>query len=142
LEVIKLLDGIIDIYMPDVKYGESEAAKKYSQAPEYPYLIREVLKEMHHQVGDLRISDDGLAYQGLLIRHLVLPNNLAGSKKTIDYISHNISLDTYFNIMDQYHPTFNANQYPELNRTITLEEYDDVINLAKAAGMKRGFEQK
>ncbi|MFN3966614.1 MAG: radical SAM protein, partial [Endomicrobiia bacterium] len=138
VEVIKLLEGIIDIYMPDIKYSDNEVAKKYSNASDYFERAKESVKEMYRQVGDLQV-EDGIARRGLLIRHLVLPNNLAGSKEVLRFISEEISKDTYINIMDQYRPMFKASSYPELNRRITSNEFLRVIELAQKFGLHRGF---
>jgi putative pyruvate formate lyase activating enzyme len=141
VETLKLLDGLIDIYMPDIKYSDNNNARKYSGAKDYWEVVRKAVTEMHRQVGDLKINTFGIAERGLLIRHLVLPNNLAGSKKVIDFIAKEICLDSYVNIMDQYRPAFKACDYPELNRLITSEEYNEVIDYAKSLGLYRGFEK-
>jgi len=137
VEVLKLLEGIVDIYMPDVKYGDELSAKRYSAAPNYFDVAKAAVEEMHRQVGELRI-EDGLAVRGLLIRHLVLPNRLAGSRKVLEFIAA-LSRDHYVNIMDQYHPCYRAFDYPELSRRITREEYDEVVELARGLGLHRGF---
>lgn len=139
VETLKLLDGFIDIYMPDIKYSDNEHSRKYSGAKDYWGVVRKAVIEMHRQVGDLKINTFGIAERGVLIRHLVLPNNLAGSKAVVDFIVKEICLDSYVNIMDQYRPAFKAYQYPELNRHITSEEYDDVIQYAETLGLHRGF---
>lgn len=140
LNTLKLLDKIIDIYMPDIKYSSNENALKYSGIPNYWDVVQEAIKEMYNQVGDLKISSSGIAKRGLLIRHLVLPNDLAGSKKILDFIAKEISIDSYVNIMDQFRPVFLANQFRELNRHISQKEYFDVINYAKEIGLHRGFD--
>lgn len=139
VETLKLLEDIIDIYMPDIKYSDSEVATRLSGIKNYWNIVRDAVKEMHRQVGDLYIDRKGIAKRGLLVRHLVLPNNLAGSEKVIDFISDEISKETYINIMDQYHPAFNADKYDHLNRRITRDEYDKVINYAIRKGLRRGF---
>jgi len=139
LEVIKLLDGIIDIYMPDVKWAESGVAEKYAQAPDYPAVVKEVLKEMHRQVGDLQISKAGVAERGLLIRHLVMPGGLGGTRELIHYIATEISPHSYVNIMSQYRPEYRAGEFPEINRRITHREYGEALAYAKAEGLYRGF---
>ncbi len=139
LEVIKLLAGIIDIYMPDVKYSNGEVAKRYSASPDYPEVIKEVLPEMHRQVGDLNIDKDGIAERGLLIRHLVMPEGLAGTYDLMEFIATEISKDSYVNIMAQYRPMYRAAEFPELNRRITVEEYQEAIEIAGKAGLHRGF---
>ncbi len=139
LEVIKLLAGIIDIYMPDVKYSDGEVAKRYSASPDYPEVIKEVLPEMHRQVGDLKTDKDGIAERGLLIRHLVMPEGLAGTHDLMEFIATEISKDSYVNIMAQYRPLYRAAEFPELNRRITVEEYQEAIEIAEKAGLHRGF---
>jgi putative pyruvate formate lyase activating enzyme len=139
IETLKLLDGLIDIYMPDIKYSENFNARKYSGVRDYWDVVRKAVIEMHRQVGDLKINTFGIAEKGLLIRHLVLPDDIAGSKKVIDFIKKEICIDSYVNIMDQYRPVFKAYKFPELNRKITTEEYNDVINYAESLGLHRGF---
>jgi putative pyruvate formate lyase activating enzyme len=136
-EILKMLDGIVDIYMPDARYSDSKIALKYSKAPNYFEIMKTIIKEMHRQVGDLIINKKGIAVRGLLVRHLVLPNDLAGSKKIFGFIAKEISPDTFLNIMDQYHPYYKAFQYPELSRRITDEEFETAIKLAKKAGLRR-----
>lgn len=136
VETLKLLDGLIDIYMPDFKYSDSGLAKKYSQVDNYFEVIKKAIQEMRAQVGDLKINKNGLAQKGLLIRHLVLPNNLAGTEAVMRFLAQ-LSKDTYVNIMDQYYPYCQANQYPELNRRLTKEEYRQAVEIAKKAGLHR-----
>ena len=139
LEVIRLLSGIIDIYMPDVKYSDGRIAKRYSEAPDYPEVVKEVLLEMYHQVGDLKVDTDGIAESGLLIRHLVMPEDLSGTKDLMDFIAQRISKNSYVNIMAQYRPMYKANDFQELRRRITAMEYLTAKNFAKKAGLHRGF---
>jgi putative pyruvate formate lyase activating enzyme len=139
LDLIKLLDGIIDIYMPDVKWADSAVAGKYAQAPDYPAVVKEVLKEMHRQVGDLKISKTGVAERGLLIRHLVMPEGLAGTRELMHYIATEISLHSYVNIMSQYRPEYRAVEFPELNRRITHDEYRAALEWAGVEGLYLGF---
>jgi putative pyruvate formate lyase activating enzyme len=134
VETLRLLNGLIDIYMPDMKYSDSEVAKELSSASDYPQLNREAVKKMHRQVGDLQ-TEKGLATRGLLVRHLVLPNNLAGSFETIDFLAEQISLNTAINIMDQYRPCFKASSHPKINRRPTLQEYDAVRRYAIKKGL-------
>ncbi len=133
-KTLKLLDGIIDIYMPDIKYGNNENGNKYSKVPDYWDVVRQVLKEMHRQVGDL-VFDNGIAEHGLLIRHLVLPDNLADSANCLEFIADEISRNSFVNVMEQYHPTYRASEYPELNRRITPEEYRRVISVLHQFGL-------
>ena len=139
LEAIRLLQGIIDIYMPDVKYADGRVAKKYSNSPDYPEVVKEVLLEMYRQVGDLKINQDGIAERGLLIRHLVMPEGLAGTQNLMEFIATDISKDSYVNIMAQYRPMYRAYEFPELNRKITVQEYQKAITIARSAGLHRGF---
>jgi len=141
VDTLKLLKDIFDIYMPDTKYSESEPATKYSNAPNYWEINKACLLEMQKQVGDLRINEQGIAERGLLIRHLVLPYNLAGSFKVLKFIREHISKDAYVNIMDQYRPCFKAFDFPMLSRSITYDEYRKVIDYAKKLGLHRGFEE-
>jgi len=136
LETLKLLDGIIDIYMPDAKYSDNEIAKKYSKAPHYFEIMKKAIKEMYRQVGDLKIQK-GIAIRGLLVRHLVLPNNLAGSPKIFEFLSREISENTFLNIMNQYHPYYKASEYPGLARKISKEEFEGAVVLAKNFNLKR-----
>ncbi|MBS7623335.1 radical SAM protein [Candidatus Bathyarchaeota archaeon] len=137
VETIRLLEGIVDIYMPDIKYGSAESARKYSNAPDYFECCREAVKEMHRQVGDL-VVEDGIAMRGLLIRHLVLPNDVAGSREVLKFIAEEISKNTYVNIMDQYRPIYRAYDYKELARPPTFREYKAVVDMAKELGLQRG----
>ena len=137
IEVIKLLDGIIDIYMPDIKYGNGGAAKRYSDAPDYFDRCKEAVREMHRQVGDLRLNQRGIAYRGLLIRHLVLPGGLAGTKKVLDFIASEISKSSYVNIMDQYRPAGEVYDFPELNRYPSRQELVEAQKMAKELGLTR-----
>lgn len=139
VDTLKLINGIIDIYMPDIKYSNAHVAKKYSNAPDYPEVAKLALKEMHRQVGDLVIDKDGVAKRGLLVRHLVLPNALAGTKEILHFIATEISKDTYVNIMDQYRPCSKAIDFPEINRMITMDEYRKATSIAKEEGLYRGF---
>lgn len=139
VEIIKLLDGIVDIYMPDIKYSQREPATKYSNAPDYFERCKESLLEMHRQVGDLKLDSAGIAYRGLLIRHLILPNDLAGSERILRFIAHNLSTNSYVNIMFQYRPEGKAYAYPELNRRPTRHEFSQVVNSAINLGLTRGL---
>lgn len=136
LETLKLLNGIVDIYMPDIKYGDDKIGLKYSKAPGYWDVVRKAIKEMHRQVGDL-VIENGLAKKGLLVRHLILPEKLAGTEKVMEFLAHNISKNTYVNIMTQYWPTNKAYLYPEINRRITQEEFKEAIAIAQSFGLHR-----
>jgi len=142
IKTIELLDCIVDIYMPDIKYSESKPAKKYSNAPDYFPVVREVVREMHRQVGDLKLDARGIAQRGLLIRHLVLPNDLAGSEKVLKFIAQEISTNSYVNVMSQYRPAGKAYQYEELSRYPIHEEFYRAIAIAKKFGLTRGLQAK
>ncbi len=137
LETLRLLDGVIDIYMPDIKYSGPEVAKRLSLAEDYPEVAKAAIKEMHRQVGDLVINDSGVAVKGLLVRHLVLPDGLSGTPEVMRFIAEDISKDTYVNIMDQYYPCYSAPENPPLNRRITRKEFIEAIDTARASGLKR-----
>jgi len=140
---IRLLDGVFDIYMPDAKYGSDEIALALSDAPDYMMFMKESLREMHRQVGDL-VVENGIAQRGLLIRHLVLPENLAGTEAVMEFIAREISPDSYVNIMDQYRPTWKVLEegdplFPRLRRRITPKEYRQAAEWAKEKGLHRGI---
>ena len=137
LEALQLLDGIIDIYMPDMKYGDSGIARNYSKVRDYVAFNRSAVKEMHRQVGDLVIDEQGIARRGLLVRHLVLPANLAGTEKVFAFLAEEISGNTYLNLMDQYYPCYRADEYPLLARPLTTAEYDHALALAGEYGLHR-----
>ena len=137
LETLRLLDGIVDIYLPDFKYADAEAGLKYSKVPGYPDIAKLAIKEMHRQTGDLVIDERGLAVRGVLVRHLVLPGGLAGTEAIMCFLADKVSKDTYVNIMDQYRPCWKSFKYPPLNRGITKEEFDAAVEAAKAAGLHR-----
>lgn len=140
VQTLKMLEGIVDIYMPDIKYAENELAEKYSAAADYWDIVRPALREMHRQVGDLEV-EDGIAKKGLLIRHLVLPNDLAGSRQCFEFIGRELSTKTVVNVMAQYYPTFKANQYAKINRRITTQEYREAIQELNRLGLDEGFRQ-
>ena len=137
VETLKILDGIIDIYMPDFKYTDSEVAMKYSKAKDYPQVAKAAIKEMHRQVGDLVMDDRGIALRGLLVRHLVLPEGLAGTEEVVKFLIEEISPDTYTNIMAQFYPCYNAVEYLPLDRRITNAEYRRAVKAALDAGLRR-----
>jgi len=140
LEALRILDGIIDIYMPDMKYSDNKASEKYSSAPDYFEASKKAVKEMHRQVGDLKI-DKGIAKKGLLIRHLVLPDNLSGSEAVFDFMNKELGSGTYVNIMAQYYPCHMAFKFPEISRRVTRREYMDALALAREKGLLVGFRQ-
>jgi len=139
MESLALLDGLVDIYMPDFKYWDSEMARKYSRAPDYPEVARRVLKEMHRQVGDLEIDASGLARRGLLIRHLVMPGDAAGTRAVMQWIADELSPDSFVNVMSQYHPAGNVSRFDhaEINRRLTRAEFQGALEAARRAGLKR-----
>ncbi|UCC71650.1 MAG: radical SAM protein [Gemmatimonadota bacterium] len=135
-EILSTLDGIVDIYLPDFKYAESAMASKYSSgADTYPEITKAALLEMHRQVGVAKPAADGLMYRGLMVRHLVMPNSVSGSKQVIDWIAENLPKDTYVNIMSQYRPMYRAFDYPEISRRLTRAEYIEVVEHARQAGL-------
>lgn len=137
LEMLALLDGVVDIYMPDMKYGDPDVAFKYSKIGDYPRINQSAVLEMQRQVGDLQLNQDGVASCGLLVRHLVLPKGLANSEVIFRFLASEVSKNVYLNIMAQYRPAFKAHKYPELNRRIRSEEYREAIALAKHYGLTR-----
>ncbi len=134
VETLKLLEGFVDIYMPDMKYADSKVAEELSTAPDYPQVNFTAIKEMHRQVGDLQVKK-GLATRGLLVRHLVLPENLAGSFEVIDFLAEQISVKTTINVMNQYRPCYKASLHPKINRRPTFEE----IKSARQYAIKKGL---
>ncbi|MGA2935777.1 MAG: radical SAM protein [Syntrophobacteraceae bacterium] len=137
VSALKLLDGIVDIYMPDFKFWDPGAARELCNAPDYPERAREALREMHRQVGDLVLDGSGLAQRGVLVRHLVMPNGLAGTAEIVDFIATRISAQTYINIMDQYHPCGRALSNRVINRRITSTEFRQALDAASKAGLTR-----
>lgn len=143
LAALKWLDGVVDIYMPDFKYWDKDVAGLLSSASDYPEVAQTAIREMHRQVGDLELDNSGLARRGLLVRHLVLPNDLAGTAQIAKWLATEVSPNTYINVMDQYHPdgalvTDRTGKYPRaLYRTLTATEYAQALRGAKAAGLHR-----
>lgn len=139
VESLQLLDGVVDIYMPDFKIWDSHMALKYLAAKDYPEMARRSIKEMYRQVGELRLDENGLAKRGVLVRHLLMPGNVAGTRDILKFLAREISLHTYVNIMEQYAPAGKVceEQFPELNRRITHHEYFQAINMAQKAGLYR-----
>lgn len=139
-EIVARLEGIVDVYMPDVKWSDDGAAATYSKAPNYWENVRESLREMHRQVGDLRIDDTGLATGGLLVRHLVMPNHVENAKRVLEFVAEEISTNTYVNVMAQYRPHYKAKSeafYEEIDRPITNAEYEEVVDHAREVGLER-----
>jgi len=137
LPTLRLMDGVIDVYMPDAKYGDAEAAWNCSQVQHYPRVNRLALREMRRQVGDLQLDERGVARRGLIVRHLVLPEGLAGTAEVMRFLAEEISRDSYVNVMAQYRPCYRAGDYPPLRRRITVEEYQEAVDLARAHGLHR-----
>ncbi|RJQ50818.1 MAG: radical SAM protein [Actinobacteria bacterium] len=135
LRSLKLLDGIADIYMPDAKYASEKLARKYSLVSHYPSIMKAAIKEMHRQVGDL-VVEDGVAKRGLLVRHLVLPKDIAGSEEILDWLKEEISANTLVNVMEQYTPYWKAQRYPEIARPVASEEYLRAVEHARALGLR------
>lgn len=135
VRTLALLDGIVDIYMPDMKYADAEIARRYSKVSNYPAVNQVAVQEMHRQVGDLVMDERGVAYRGLLVRHLVLPEGLAGTAEIIRFLRQ-LSPNTYINVMDQYRPCYRAHELPPLNRRITHQEYAEAVRLALEASLR------
>lgn len=137
VETLKLLDGIFDIYMPDLKYSDDRIAQRYCNAQDYAAVVKDAIREMHRQVGDLVIDGQGIALKGLLVRHLILPEDLAGTKEAMKFIVEEISKNSYVNLMDQYRPCYQAKEYPPLDRRITPKEFEQAIKIARDLGITR-----
>jgi pyruvate-formate lyase-activating enzyme len=141
LHSLGLLDGVVDIYMPDFKYWDEGAAARILKAKDYPEVARRVVREMHRQVGDLVMDGDGLARRGLLVRHLVMPDGLADSARIFEWLAGAIGRETYVNVMDQYHPdgmvARRPERYPQLARPLSAGEHERALELARAAGLCR-----
>ncbi len=139
MESLEIMDGIVDIYMPDFKYWDSEMARKYSKAPDYPDVARRTIKEMYRQVGDLALDEDGLAKRGLIIRHLVMPEDITGTQEVMRWIARELSPNTYVNVMPQYYPAgkVSAKEYSEIYRRLKPSEYEQALDEAWRAGLKR-----
>lgn len=139
MDCLRLLDGIVDVYMPDFKCWDQEVARRYLLARDYPDVARASIAEMHRQSGDLVVDERGLAQRGLLVRHLVMPEGLAGTAQVMDWLAEFVSPDTYVNLMDQYAPAgkVGGGRFPELDRRITADEYRDAVASARRAGLWR-----
>jgi putative pyruvate formate lyase activating enzyme len=136
-EALELLDGVVDIYMPDMKYGSSVQARRYSKVRDYAEVNRAAVRQMHAQVGDLAVGADGIARRGLLVRHLVLPGGISGTPEVLRFLASEISTGTFINIMDQYRPCYRADDYPDLRPRISAAEYRDALEMARDLGLKR-----
>ncbi|MDI6815121.1 MAG: radical SAM protein [Dehalococcoidales bacterium] len=137
VETLQLLDGIVDIYMPDMKYSDEKTAEQLSGIKNYPRVNKAAIKEMHRQVGDLQLDEHGIAQRGLLVRHLVLPNQLAGTAEVVRFLAQEVSTNTYLNIMAQYHPCYKAFDIPLLSRPVLEQEFYEAIELAHQQGLYR-----
>jgi putative pyruvate formate lyase activating enzyme len=137
LATLRLLDGVVDIYMPDMKYASADTGREYSHVEVYPKVNQAAVKEMHRQVGDLVVDERDVAQRGLLVRHLVLPERLAGTADIARFLADEVSRDTYINVMDQYRPCYRAMTMPPLDRRITQEEYQEAVQQAREAGLHR-----
>jgi putative pyruvate formate lyase activating enzyme len=139
MDSLRLLDGIVDIYMPDFKFWDREMARKYAKAPDYPEVARRTIKEMHRQVGELVLDEEGVAVRGVLLRHLVMPGNVAGTREICRWIAGELSPNTHVNIMAQYHPAgkVSRTEYGEIARRITPAEYAQALREAEEAGLRR-----
>ncbi len=137
IESLRLLDGVIDIYLPDMKYSSPTVARRYSKVINYPKINQAAIREMYRQVGALQVDEDGIARRGLLVRHLLLPHGLAGTREVVRFLAEEIAPDTYLNVMDQYIPAYQAREYASLNCRITQPEVQEAVDLARQAGLTR-----
>jgi putative pyruvate formate lyase activating enzyme len=137
VETLKLLDGVVDIYMPDMKYSDNDIAWRYSGVENYADHNRAAVREMYRQVGDLELDQQGVATRGLLVRHLVLPQGLAGTREVVRFLADEVSRNTYLNIMAQYHPAHRASDFPPLKRSVTMAEITEANELALRNGLRR-----
>ncbi len=141
LETLRLLDGIIDIYLPDMRYSDDVSARTYSVAPHYPEINRAAVKEMYRQVGNVVLDADGIATRGLIVRHLVLPNGLSGTDGIMKFLADDISKDVYISLMSQYFPAYKAHEIKELSRRITSDEYEEAYQIMQKYGLENGWIQ-
>lgn len=140
-EIINILDGIVDIYLPDMRYADKEHGKNYSQADNYPYYNQNSLKEMYRQVGEAVFDNNNAIERGIIIRHLVLPNRISGTEEIMKFISKKLSPNIYISLMSQYHPYYKSYKYQEISRRITQEEYQEAIDCLNKYGLKNGWVQ-
>jgi len=141
VEALRQIRGLVDIYLPDIKYLDNKIAKEFSGVDDYADIVPGVLQEMLDQTGNLQINNDGIAVRGLLVRHLVLPGQLDNSRRCLDFLA-GLSPDIHISIMSQYSPQYKAGAYPEINRTLTDDEYDEIISYALELGLENAFIQK
>ena len=142
VEALRLLDGIVDIYLPDMRYSDNAPAMKYSAAPHYVEINQAAIKEMYRQVGNLVLDDDGLAKRGLIIRHLILPGGISGTEGIMKFLAKEISKDVYISLMSQYFPAYRAKEFKEINRRITVEEYEEAYRIMRKYGLENGWVQE
>jgi len=142
LETLRLLDGVVDIYLPDMRYGDTKAAMQYSVAPHYVEVNQAAIREMYRQVGNLAVDGKGIAKRGLIIRHLVLPGGISGTEQVMKFLAEEISKDVYISLMSQYFPAFKSAEHPEINRRISEKEYDEAYDIKMKFGLKNGWIQE
>jgi putative pyruvate formate lyase activating enzyme len=141
LETLRELDGIIDIYLPDIKYASDDMATQYSGAPNYTSIARQSIREMWRQTGKLTIDENGIAQKGLIVRHLILPENIAGTDECLKWLSREISAEVSISLMTQYHPTYHAQNYSRISRHISESEYEAALHSLEEAGLENGWVQ-
>ena len=141
-ETVKMLEGFVDIYLTDFKYIDKEAAKRYSKAPDYPEVVKAALEEMVRQVGGAEFSEDGMMKKGVIVRHLLLPGYLENAKNVVKYVFDTYGDKVFLSLMNQYTPLPQVKDYPEINRKVTEEEYDELVDYAIEIGVENGFIQE
>jgi len=141
LETLKELDGIVDIYLPDIKYSDDKKAIRYSSAPNYTTISRQAIKEMFRQAGELMLDGEGIAQRGVIVRHLILPENIAGSRESLKWLAQEVSPEITISLMSQYHPTHHASRFPEIARHISQAEYNEVMRALEESGLENGWVQ-
>ncbi len=141
METLYLAEGIVDIYLADMRYDDPVKSSRYSGVKDYPQICRNAVKEMYRQVGCLEVNEQGIASKGLIIRHLVLPDGIAGSRKIFEFIALELSKEVPISLMSQYYPAYQASNYPELNRRITSQEYDEALGWLEEFGLTEGWRQ-
>ncbi|MBU4488736.1 MAG: 4Fe-4S cluster-binding domain-containing protein [Candidatus Omnitrophica bacterium] len=142
ISTLQLLDGIVDVYLADMRYGDNKYALQYSTAPDYVEVNQAAVKEMHRQAGDLKLADNGIAVRGLIIRHLILPHNISGTEEVLKFISRSLGEKTYISFMSQYYPAYNAFKHSGLSRRINKKEYDEALKLLDKYGLHKGWVQE
>jgi putative pyruvate formate lyase activating enzyme len=142
VETLRLLDGIVDIYLPDMRYSDNKAAMQYSVAPHYVEVNQAAIREMYRQVGNLVKDDRGIATRGLIIRHLVLPGGISGTEQVMKFLAGEISKDVYISLMSQYFPAFKSTEHPEISRRVSEKEYDEAYDIKMKYGLRNGWVQE